>query len=341
MSSSIHITSPCPIFSPFSTLHEEMHTSDTPFLSGLEGTEVITDAKPPLLLPSQTWVITEKLSERANHLTQEEINEGLGTAACTAAKFLCYRVGDPAKEPVFMRMYLQIPVIGTEFSNARVRAKQAAPPLSYPELTALKALKKVGCDVVPDLLGYQEGKQDDDGIVPGGFVTYVVWEKVPGESLTQEKFWNMELFLRDAVRKEFRGVYSINWPRKLVQCGFEPRMATLSKLIYDEASGKMHISGFRAACTTDKDKEWSDVNYVVYRLAKPSSKIDWYLDTNGWTWTPPALSRSKTTATSDIRSIIISPAREIAEPNEVEKRKVAAGIGVAIQVAVGGTAEVT
>lgn len=144
-----------------------MHSAETLFLAGLEGTEVTTDTKPSLLLPSQTWVITEKLEETSRLMTKKDIDDGLGPPF-TAAKFLCHRKNDPAKKPAFMRMYNQIPIAGTECLNSGIRANQAVPPIQHPELTALTTLKKMACKVVPDLLGYQEGQQGHDDIVPRG-----------------------------------------------------------------------------------------------------------------------------------------------------------------------------
>lgn len=188
----------------------KMHSSDAQFLSGLEGTEVTTDNKTPHDVtpsrsPPQTWIITKKLSETALYMTQQDVDKGHGSPF-TAAKFLCHRKEDATKI-AFMRIYHQIPITGTECSKSGVRAKQAASPKPYPELETLKVLKKQGCDVVPDLLGYHQGKQEDDDIVPRGHVTYVIWDKVPGESLTREKFWNLDRPSRDAIRTEFRRVY--------------------------------------------------------------------------------------------------------------------------------------
>lgn len=191
-----------------------MHSADAQFLSGLEGTEVTTDDKTtddqnpvdgiPSPLPLQTWTITEKLSETARLLTQDDVDEGHGSPF-TAGKFLCHRKEDPTKI-AFMRIYRQIPVIGTEGSKSGVRAQQATPADPYPELETLKALKKLDCDVVPALLGYHQGKQEADDLVPGGHITYVVWDKVPGDSLTGEKFWNLDRRSRDTIRAEFRRV---------------------------------------------------------------------------------------------------------------------------------------
>jgi hypothetical protein len=82
-----------------------------------------------------------------------------------------------------MRMYEHLLIAGTEFEKAPARAKQGVKSHEPEELTALESLEKKDCDVVPKLLGYQSSQQDQDDIVPGSFVTYVIWEKVPGKSL--------------------------------------------------------------------------------------------------------------------------------------------------------------
>lgn len=76
------------------------------------------------------------------------------------------------------------------------------------ELTALKSLEKKGCDVVPRLLGYQTDQQDGDDIVPGGFVTYVIWANVPGESLDIQGFWSCSFSKPEEIRLKFRDVYT-------------------------------------------------------------------------------------------------------------------------------------
>jgi hypothetical protein len=45
---------------------------------------------------------------------------------------------------------------GTEFFKSGTREEQAVPTRSITELVALKRRKKMGCDIVPDLLGFQE-----------------------------------------------------------------------------------------------------------------------------------------------------------------------------------------
>lgn len=177
------------------------------FLPGLEGTDVIfhSSSKSSIHFDTQTWITMEKLSESPSQSTQKDIDDGL-VPSYSAAKFLCCRADDPTKI-AFMRIYLQIPIAGTEFLNPRARAKQAIPPHPHTELSVLKILKQMECDVVPDLLCYQEGVQDQDGIVPGGYVTHLIWDKVPGESLDAQMFWSLDFPSRQAIRAQFRNVY--------------------------------------------------------------------------------------------------------------------------------------
>lgn len=79
-----------------------------------------------------------------------------------------------------------------------------------------------------------EGKQSEDGMVPGGYITYVIWDKVPGEPLSSEEFWNLDFESRQGIRAIFREVFP-----KLKKCGYLPLMTTMSKIIYDKTTGKM------------------------------------------------------------------------------------------------------
>ncbi|CAI7652726.1 unnamed protein product [Penicillium crustosum] len=215
------------------------------FVCGLEGTDVTLDPppEPPLYLAHQTWVIETKLSERSQPMTQEDVNDGLGIPFA-AAKFLCCPKETPTKK-AFMRIYLQIPVAGTQYESRQIRQEQAAKPQPHVELTTLKALKEFECDVVPDLLAYQEGKQSEESIVPGGYITYVVWDKVPGEPLNAEEFWEQDFKSRQAIRNKFREAFPVllidMGIRKLKKYGYLPRMSTMSKIIYDKATGDMYV----------------------------------------------------------------------------------------------------
>ncbi|KAJ5562715.1 hypothetical protein N7535_002840 [Penicillium sp. DV-2018c] len=254
-----------------------MHSAETSFLVDLEGTEVVTEAQPDFGLQPKTWVITEKLGEVSLFMSETDINEGFAPGFA-AGKFLCHLKDDSTSEQGFMRIYCQIPIPGTEWKTPTARATQAAPSIELDELLAFKSFMKNSCTAVPRLLGYQEGRQADDGKVPGGFITTIVWEKVPGVPLSQIPFWNLDVNQRDSIRQEFQRAYE-----QIAQCGYEPWPPTFSKLIYDESTGKIHISGFGLAVPAG-NIQWKKSAFVMYGLAKVKQppRTDWYDHEEEW-----------------------------------------------------------
>lgn len=165
------------------------------------GTEVTFTAPSP-----QKWVLEEKLTEDVQQMSKWELDGG-GGPPFAVFKYLCHSATDSDKK-AFMRIYFQIPIDGTEYQPLEVRQRQAVPPRKHRELDALKDLTLRQCPVVPTLLAYKEGKQGNNGVVPDGYITYVVWDKVPGEPLNWGQVWDPQSGpLREAVRARFRDVW--------------------------------------------------------------------------------------------------------------------------------------
>jgi hypothetical protein len=78
---------------------------------------------------SRTWVITEKLSERAVCMTETDVKMGRGPSI-TVGKFLCHLEGHPDLK-AFMRIYHQIPIARTEDADLDTLAQQPVPPKTY------------------------------------------------------------------------------------------------------------------------------------------------------------------------------------------------------------------
>ncbi|CAG8887119.1 unnamed protein product [Penicillium egyptiacum] len=202
-------------------------------------------------------------------MTQQAVTNGHGPSFA-AAKFLCHRKENSSKQ-AFMRIYLQIPISGTQYQSSRIRRQQAAEPQLHVELRTLKALKELKCDVVPDLLAHREGKQGEDSIVPGGYMTYVVWDKVPREPLSFQGFWELDLESRKPIRDKFREAF--------------PSMVTYRVCQPHRRSSMIRLPGiwFSRAGRTDTNEEWHDKYYVMFHLAKPSPRTDWVNAPTGWT----------------------------------------------------------
>ncbi|KAJ5196813.1 hypothetical protein N7449_007292 [Penicillium cf. viridicatum] len=256
-------------------------TSTLEYLTYLEGTEITLDAvtEAPLHFPAQTWVIVEKLGEDPCRLDQKDVSDSIGISY-TLAKFLCYPAG-PGNETklAFMRIYQQVPIAGTEFKPS-LRASQAVEEPENGELAVLKFFLIHECEVVPKLLGYQKSKQKEDDM-----------EKVPGDSLDHLEFWLRPFNEREAIRDKFRRVFT-----RFLKFGFMLHMATSSKIIYDEVSDQMHISGFKFAYRPDQPQGWQDRFFYRFGLAlhdrNPGglmpgierNKADWKEDENGRVW---------------------------------------------------------
>ncbi|CAI7581088.1 unnamed protein product [Penicillium crustosum] len=238
------------------------------FLPRLEGTEVTLPSSDSLNIRGDTWVIDKKLNEVSCMTTREDLDSGRTVPSYTMGKFLCHRVGALA-ESAFMRIYSQVPIEDTQFLSSEVRAQQAVPSYQHSEIMALKGFKEGGCTVVPELLGYSETVQGKDGLMPRGYITYLVWDKVPGQSLSRELFWSFNKPKRDLIRRKFRVAHEA-----LTSFGYLSIIKTPAKLIWDQGSSQLHISGFSTAIKVDPTKEWNDAVFAMYQLVK-RPKIGW------------------------------------------------------------------
>lgn len=238
------------------------------FLLALEGTEVTLPSSDSLKIRSDIWVIDKKLDEVSCMSTHKEIDNGWTVPSYTMGKFLCYKVG-ALLESAFMRIYSQVPIEDTQFKSREVRAQQAVPPYEHSEITALKRFKEGGCTVVPELLGHSETVQGKDGLVPGGYITHLVWDKVPGQSLSQELFWSFDKPKRDLIRQKFRAAHEA-----LTSLGYLSTINTTAKLIWGQDSSQLHISGFSTAIKVDPTKKWND---NVLRNVSPDEATQYWL----------------------------------------------------------------
>ncbi|KAJ5492654.1 hypothetical protein N7539_001400 [Penicillium diatomitis] len=145
--------------------------------------------------------ILENLSEHDYQVNIEE-NKESGRRSLASAKYLC---SDPKSRTrkALMRIYAQVPHGKTEMHDTATRSQQATTfePL---ELIAYRDLTERGSSETPGLLGYKTGKQDRSGLVPGGFMIWLVWEIVPGLRLGDgngaDAFWALESDERERVR---------------------------------------------------------------------------------------------------------------------------------------------
>ncbi|KAJ5608929.1 hypothetical protein N7528_009496 [Penicillium herquei] len=222
------------------------------------------------------WKILEVINEHDHQLDEEDINIEDKIFSFTTTRLHCCRLDAPGTR-ADMRVYLQVPWTNTEFESPVVM--NSDPVVSR---------------FTPRLLGYEVTKQGNEGYVPGGFHTIIVWERVPGkklgdeeawgESMLQSPFWKLKRPLRDEIRTQFKDTYI-----KLRGLGMCPAVSDSESLVFDRANEHLYWVGFYDTQFVDKNTlRWSDAAFAIYDLAKPPSgdtswsRFDWSGDTRKW-----------------------------------------------------------
>jgi serine/threonine protein kinase len=115
-------------------------------------------------------------------------------------------------------LHIRIPDIQTIHPNPSERAKYASNELSgfaENEIEVLAKLTECNCSGVPRLISWMRVKQGKTMWVPGGYVVYILMEKLPG--ISPSDFFNEKKFSsedRVEIRKAFRVAmrYVITFP---------------------------------------------------------------------------------------------------------------------------------
>jgi hypothetical protein len=61
--------------------------------------------------------------------------------------------------------------------------------------------------VTPIIREFEELTEDDEGLVPGGFLYYILMDHAPGIQLNHAAFWTLDYGERDRIR----GAFCVAW----------------------------------------------------------------------------------------------------------------------------------
>lgn len=188
------------------------------------------------------WRIHEKVSQHNHQRTEDNLDYRPSSAE---AKFLVEDESNTSGPLAYMRVYMQVPHPLTEFEPREIRRRQAD-LCPHSEVDALQFFHKQNATMVPALLGFKEELQDNDGIVPGGFIVYMVFQRVPGVRLADDhvgfnpgfplpKFFQIfNRAERDKVREEFEKGYV-----RLARLNYKPFSPWATHLVWDAESSKL------------------------------------------------------------------------------------------------------
>ncbi|PYH97696.1 hypothetical protein BO71DRAFT_372767 [Aspergillus ellipticus CBS 707.79] len=237
-----------------------------------------------ITLREKEWMVLEKVSEYDFLKDKEDVRDG-SEPSFSCVRLRCRSRTSPV--PAFMRIYMQIPLAGTKSEPPADRARQAC-KFTPEELWALKTMTERGSRNTPRLLDYKESTQDSSGPVPGGFITWIVWEIIPGiclgDTFGADRFWQLKQGERRAIQEAFPDAY-----KKLLSKGFYPAFGGPKNLVWQpETKHLLNVTktkltnysffvGFRR-CRQAKPPygKWSPSLFAVYALAKPPDWCEWY-----------------------------------------------------------------
>lgn len=148
------------------------------------------------------WRIKEKTSEKLLLFTPLDLKtRGGQKMSYSQAVFVCEKVndgdtnsgaGDKGRvKDAFLKIYRQIPHVGTIGDSHSIRAQQGG-KRSFCDIMAYKHFAKQQAKNLPVCLADKYECQDDHDLVPGGFMSYVVYTKAPGFRLDSNTFWSLE-----------------------------------------------------------------------------------------------------------------------------------------------------
>lgn len=88
-----------------------------------------------------------------------------------------------------------------------MQATDKLPPAPANQLEALLALNKQKSRSCLKVYDYKRKTQGDSGLVPNGYVLYLVVQEYPGVSLSTNFFWGLPLPERNEIREAFKVAY--------------------------------------------------------------------------------------------------------------------------------------
>ncbi|KAJ5841134.1 hypothetical protein N7534_010964 [Penicillium rubens] len=229
------------------------------------------------------WEIRERLK-------QDDIQRAAHSPISPSHATLKLRCAKANANPsrAFMRVYLQIPHIGSEFEDSETRAAQADHTFQPEELEAYTTLSNhpTVSKFTPKLLGYKVSRQGPSGFVPGGFLIIVVWEYVEGfplGDLTGDAtgYWSLSGRERAKVREHFERTFK----EISSTVGIWPLPTSPHRLVWNSTTETLFWVGFRRI-VRQKNRVWQKRCLPIFDLVKTPNnrwtRRDWDGDTSGW-----------------------------------------------------------
>jgi len=139
------------------------------------------------------------------------------------------------------------------------------------ELQALEKLRKGSNAHAPVLVNFKKATQSAEGPLPGGFLTFLVMSKMPGDSLWNLYYWGMSTEERKEITEKFLVAL-----RSIYDQGIEPVDCGLRNILWDKETMTCSIIDFELWRETDVSIGDETKELQRWGLARqPTAKNHW------------------------------------------------------------------
>ena len=157
------------------------------------------------------WITTTKLFEDFSRFTVRQVESphvGGWKLSFAVTLFTCRSVSNPEQE-AFVKVYKQVPHVGTEFDSHQARRAQAGEK-THADIDAYKRFMEAQASYLPVCLGHKVERQDYSDCVPGGGCISITSRSARCPAclcLNEELFWSFNDTKREAICKAFLCAY--------------------------------------------------------------------------------------------------------------------------------------
>ncbi|KAK2760839.1 hypothetical protein FQN54_002078 [Arachnomyces sp. PD_36] len=207
------------------------------------------------------WKLEQQISEHADFCSRQEC-EDLDDISEARAVFLCSKVDGYGPQEAIMKVFMQIPWMGTEMQPKEQRSIQRGTSESaYYEADALEALTKAKSSSTPTLLAVKTTTQPSSMWINGGYLGFVLMTRLPGQPL--DRIEDLSLKEREELRQSFKKAW--------IECyaaGIVPGDYGLRNLLWDSQKRKCYIVDFGMWYPTNEYPPWRDGLFKKWGLMR-------------------------------------------------------------------------
>ncbi|KAK3066321.1 hypothetical protein LTR53_017377, partial [Teratosphaeriaceae sp. CCFEE 6253] len=145
------------------------------------------------------------------------------------------------------------------------------------EWAALQRFRDENIDGVPHLVAKKCVPQNKHGPWPGGYISYTVMTRMPGQDLMAAKFWSLDDGTKEEIRQAFLTVLKSLW-----RLGIAPYDCALRNIMWESSSSRCSLVDFEHYNSAKDpinmyEREEMQLWGIVQRPAASHWAIEWGL----------------------------------------------------------------